>query len=1400
MSYEDDLYQEREFNEEGHEEIGGDFTDDIEFSSQQEGYEYEEPETVTVDRKPAWHFRHGLAGAHTIKAEAPAHISSPDISAVVGRGARGVIKGGGDAGKPIRSAPALSILSITGSPKTETPLERLVSGGLGQITQAEEPISQEAIDRASQQAHINKVRRQDAAGVRRAEQAVADTIRHNKFIPKVDQYGSMTNEEVEGLYSPEVPTNNVSVVVKKRRSRSVQPVPELTTSLNTKSITADSPVMFTPSPVIPHDELNDVTASAVPRGAASGIAMAAHRFGSMDTGVQAAMQSIVTGSVPSKFYRGHDADPEYNRDDYVAAPIRFLNAIGSTNSQDLYDFADMLQGTPVGNNEVTSRNPDNSLSSIESQGNFSATDLRTAYGMIISHGDYLERGVGSFGSTKIPEVGSLADTELIDALAHVKASAKWHNRSEADTHAALILKYNPKTPKEDLVHTAMVNSTLPKGVTWAEFNAEPLAADRLARKVLTKFARNLYVSDANWSGDIFGTLGDRGQDEAGNRQDEVSKLNLDYRGSGEEVTQTEHFNTLIDAGVSSDEALRSVAGGQTSTSLDEHRLSPQPVNVTGKYPSRDKPQVRHTFATPPKISANPYAPSGAIDSSVSFPKVHGSFPYQDYLHAAPSEGGWFPEDYNIPTKVGVHNTPSVSSQVMTTDIARFRDLARAEPEPDTPEWMAARQGLLTASAVHTLKSKLTKNTDRPEYGEVVNDLYVKTANEIAMRQAGHNPFYGNEATKAGHRYEQATIDSFAKLPEFSDKQYLKAPFMTNSNFPGLGATPDSLVFSSDGKLEAVLEAKSLNYGIDRNHPDPIQRAKNNKKADAALAAASKKYAWQVQAQMMVVGVQSGVLVVNDLSVPEGERKALVTMYKPDEGIRGMLSEAAKVVTAMAGKITPDEALTLVQNAKQARLDNSKGGQVDSSGIVTETEYANMGTAAPQDAFVAPVGEDDTIQEAFSTSNNSEPEVRSNKPRGFNPDDVKAVEAMSSDNRALLVSKMASERIQKRELKREVDIKEADMQGVDLVGNEIAKAASDKADKAAKTQETNMRKAQKSREEAGRQLRKIATGVRKGVDFMTKGLDDGLRDIRLTREAGMSDDDVSKVRGVRQLLVQSGAVDDDAARSIMSNVGDYTSRMNDPETAAIEANQMYGLIGKLGYSPGTFGSFEDITGRNMIENVAWIAGLKNKGVSSRDVANITRQMGAKQLSVIHGSVTSDEVIGANVEVQSSELRAANKGLWGVRFDWENFAMNATADDEITGASLGVGAILGDTLSVSTKEAVAKVGVVAAMAATKGMGNLDQEGNQIVDNSSLVGAPNFALTPTKYENGVFGSSNNVVPSGNLVGVDANSKLLGSGSVARTDVSIVINEGEGYSVETTDTNGLKVLEKGNFNHEQQ
>ena len=143
----------------------------------------------------------------------------------------------------------------------------------------------------------------------------------------------------------------------------------------------------------------------------------------------------------------------------------------------------------------------------------------------------------------------------------------------------------------------------------------------------------------------------------------------------------------------------------------------------------------------------------------------------------------------------------------------------------TPEWYAARKGLITSSRlINESGRRLT-----PE----------ELAQDLALERLGlKDKFVGNAHTREGNEGEKLALQAFLSGQKQlgNELQHTEVGLLQNKNFPGFGASPDGRLKGADATgetNEGLLELKYLTTG--------------------AMSKALAKYTPQMQLQMAITG-------------------------------------------------------------------------------------------------------------------------------------------------------------------------------------------------------------------------------------------------------------------------------------------------------------------------------------------------------------------------------------------------------------------------------------------------------------------------------------------------------------------------------------------------------------------
>ncbi len=181
-----------------------------------------------------------------------------------------------------------------------------------------------------------------------------------------------------------------------------------------------------------------------------------------------------------------------------------------------------------------------------------------------------------------------------------------------------------------------------------------------------------------------------------------------------------------------------------------------------------------------------------------------------------------------------------------------------ELEQNTPEWLQARCGVLTASNVKMLMTPSLKISNN----ETTRDFVYKIASERLTETINHEPM--NWQKKRGHVEEDFAVELYSK----NYAEVTRCGFITNDdNLETIGYSPDGLV-GEDGLIEvkSVLNKNQVKVIADNVVPD--------------------KYMLQIQTGLLV----SGRKWLDFISYSNGMHM-FVKRVEPNDEMQGMILDA-----------------------------------------------------------------------------------------------------------------------------------------------------------------------------------------------------------------------------------------------------------------------------------------------------------------------------------------------------------------------------------------------------------------------------------------------------------------------------------------------------------------------------
>lgn len=249
-----------------------------------------------------------------------------------------------------------------------------------------------------------------------------------------------------------------------------------------------------------------------------------------------------------------------------------------------------------------------------------------------------------------------------------------------------------------------------------------------------------------------------------------------------------------------------------------------------------------------------------------------------------------------------------------SDRALYRSQVANNPSPaqGTPEWLAQREGNITASTADVLLREMGAE---------------KMAATLARDKLGQGEkFIPNAYTKGGNRWEDMVRRSFMSGPG-KELDYEEAFFETNPEYAGFGVSPDGRLFNQDGSSAGLLELKYL--------------------TPKSMEGALKKYTPQMQMQMAITGESQTHFYAYDHSTGD----YIHEVVQADEEMQGKLLLAGKEAQAMAANLDARGVVALEKQIKEARKPRQRRGS--SQGRAgQEAKFEGRGPEEPVTGFVS----------------------------------------------------------------------------------------------------------------------------------------------------------------------------------------------------------------------------------------------------------------------------------------------------------------------------------------------------------------------------------------------------------------------------------------------------------------
>lgn len=195
-------------------------------------------------------------------------------------------------------------------------------------------------------------------------------------------------------------------------------------------------------------------------------------------------------------------------------------------------------------------------------------------------------------------------------------------------------------------------------------------------------------------------------------------------------------------------------------------------------------------------------------------------------------------------------------------------------EQGTQEWLELREGKITCSNAKTL-------------------LYrgKKACLDANKRAAGRLRPNGNSYAERGHVVENDAKSAFNDLIAERGLKIMDCTFVTNSDYPDAGYSPDGLIVDmrdSDPCEFIPLEVKAYNDYVDRNG-ERVYVGKHTKAVDDFKNVPMDAY-YQMQMEMLMVDAPMVMLLLANPDCEDESKKVKLWEVKRDEMIIERLKE------------------------------------------------------------------------------------------------------------------------------------------------------------------------------------------------------------------------------------------------------------------------------------------------------------------------------------------------------------------------------------------------------------------------------------------------------------------------------------------------------------------------------
>lgn len=548
----------------------------------------------------------------------------------------------------------------------------------------------------------------------------------------------------------------------------------------------------------------------------------------------------------------------------------------------------------------------------------------------------------------------------------------------------------------------------------------------------------------------------------------------------------------------------------------------------------------------------------------------------------------------------------------------------------TPEWYAARRGMVTASSLIDKKGKKLS----PE----------QLAMQLATAKLGLDDFIGNDYTEVGNKGEKKALEAFLNQQKSSGSPltHKDVGLITNENFKGMGVSPDGRLYNEKGESQGLLELKYLTDISDKN---------------------TKKYDHQMQMQMMITGETQTHFFALDRYTHESANRIVKADPAYQARLKKEIEEALTISEGLdtASKIVDFEEKVMAETASQrsGKTPKDTSGQTASADVSKSDHDPITPFRAPKDrkgskktdvaAYFRSLDQSqrkkalnrgfDSVEDMVKFDEAEASHKEAKKLLSGNPNRISTAESIEKSTGITSSREFEDPATYYRSLEQN-DRKKALDKGYDTVSAmEQAKAeeaitaeqkAKDKEeDRLKKEADKELLDAAKARAAADKEVVKTTKAFQQTLSETAKGLKafaegsnkTSMDTIRLAAESGL---DAESARGIERAL-EEGGLSLDAAKSTISSAGQMQATFNDvSKVGAAYTNLSKAWAGAdLDDTFGPLKSIEEFKGMSVPEIIAYGQDLMDKAETPEQRAQVGRVLNLQKLTTSRAS--SEEIL-------------------------------------------------------------------------------------------------------------------------------------------------------------------------------